>query len=87
MNTSLKEVQDKILEIVTYFDTFCKENKIEYFLMGGSALGAIRHKGFIPWDDDLDVFMTYDNYTRFLEISEDKLDNDKFYLQKENTLE
>jgi len=83
----LKSLQFKILEIVRYFDTFCKENNITYYLMGGSALGAMRHKGFIPWDDDFDVFMDYENYMKFLAVAKEKLDTDLFYLQEENSEE
>jgi|TARA_B110000879_G_C11097573_1_gene481720 lipopolysaccharide cholinephosphotransferase len=83
----IEEIQDKLLEIAVYFDIFCKKNNIIYYLMGGSALGAIRHKGFIPWDDDIDVFMTYHNYIKFIEACEKNLDTNNFYLQKENTKE
>ena len=61
MNVDIKDFQYKILEIAFYFDEFCKKYDIEYYLMGGSALGAVRHHGFIPWDDDFDVFMTFNN--------------------------
>lgn len=61
-------LQDKILEIAVYIDKLCTENDIEYCLMGGSALGAKRHNGFIPWDDDLDVFMTPKNYEKFRKV-------------------
>ena len=84
---SILDLQNKILEIAVYLDNFCREHGIVYYLMGGSALGAIRHQGFIPWDDDFDVFMTYDNYKRFLEACEKDLDKEHFYLQKENTPE
>jgi len=57
MNVDIKDFQYKILEIAFYFDEFCKKYDIEYYLMGGSALGAVRHHGFIPWDDDFDVIM------------------------------
>lgn len=87
MKNEMKVVQDKILEIAIYLDEFCKEHDITYYLMGGSALGAIRHNGFIPWDDDLDVFMTYDNYQKFLEKGKRYIDTEKFYLQEENTKE
>lgn len=78
-------LQDKILEIMVYIDEFCRKHNITYYLMGGSALGAVRHGGFIPWDDDLDIFMTYDNYVKFAECCEKYLDKDKFYFQKEDT--
>ena len=77
----IKELQDKILEIAVYVDRFCEENGIEYCLMGGSALGAVRHNGFIPWDDDLDFFMTPDNYEKFVRLFEEKGDHSKFFLE------
>lgn len=76
-----------MLEITIYLDKFCKKHNIIYYLMGGSALGALRHKGFIPWDDDLDVFMTYDNYIKFIDTAKKHLDTKHFYLQEENTEE
>lgn len=82
-----KEIQEVILTIIKDIDVFCKENDITYYLMSGSALGAMRHKGFIPWDDDLDIFMTVDNYHKFLKLFAEKGDNEKYFLQHENTPE
>ena len=76
------ELQDKILEIAKYIHDFCEEHEINYCLMGGSALGARRHGGFIPWDDDLDIFMTPDNFEKFRELFLNKGDTTKFYLQE-----
>lgn len=75
-------LQNKILEIMVYIDSLCKENAIEYCLMGGSALGAKRHGGFIPWDDDLDIFMTPENYEKFREVFNNLGDKDQYYLQQ-----
>lgn len=86
---SLRDIQESILGVIKDVDVFCRENNITYYLMGGSALGAMRHKGFIPWDDDLDIFMTYDNYHRFLDLFEQKAPYDarysKYFLQREDT--
>lgn len=79
------KLQDKILEIMVYIDEFCNQHGIKYFLMGGSALGAMRHGGFIPWDDDLDIFMDYENYQRFIECCKTHLDTERFYFQEEDS--
>ena len=62
-----------------YFDEFCKEHNLTYYIMYGTLLGAIRHSGFIPWDDDIDVAMMSEDYLKLLEI-EKEIDS-KYYLQ------
>lgn len=69
----LKEIQAELLEQIKEFDAVCTNNKIEYSLHGGSMLGAIRHKGFIPWDDDIDITMTKSNFLKFKEIVENEM--------------
>lgn len=78
---NVKKVQKKILETMKFIDEICRKNGIEYFIMGGTALGAVRHGGFIPWDDDLDIFMTPDNYQKFKSVFS-KENSDKFVLQE-----
>lgn len=80
--TELQYLQKVILSIAKDIDKFCRENNIEYYLLGGSCIGAIRHKGFIPWDDDLDIIMTSENYNRFLELAKKNLNPDKYIIQK-----
>ena len=63
-----EEVKQVELGILDYINSICKEHKIEYFLDYGTLLGAIRHKGFIPWDDDIDICMTRKNYERFVSV-------------------
>jgi len=78
---TIKDVQNKILEIMKFIDKVCREHGIVYYIMGGTALGAVRHGGFIPWDDDLDIFMTPENYEKFKAVF-NQINSDKFVLQE-----
>ena len=75
--TTVRDVQKVILEMIIDIDKLCRDNNITYCLTGGSTLGAIRHGGFIPWDDDMDIAMTRSEYKKFLKVL-DKLDKDKY---------
>lgn len=75
--------QKVLLMLLREFDRVCKELSIPYILFAGTMLGAVRHQGFIPWDDDLDVMMLREDYDRFLREAETILDQKKFFLQKE----
>lgn len=59
------EIKSILLKTLVRFNEFCKENNIKYTLAYGTALGAIRHKGFIPWDDDIDILMLRSDYNKF----------------------
>ncbi|MBQ2676708.1 MAG: LicD family protein [Clostridia bacterium] len=61
-----------------YFQKFCDENNLLFYMCGGGCIGAIRHKGFIPWDDDIDVFMPRDDYEKLKVLWRQKADNDKY---------
>ena len=61
-------LQEKSLEIFKYFQKICKENNLRYWVGGGTLIGALRHQGFIPWDDDIDVFMPRPDYEKFYQI-------------------
>ena len=65
----MTRIQNIELDILRKFHKVFADNNIDYFLCGGSLLGAIRHKGFIPWDDDIDIGMTRENYNKFLELA------------------
>lgn len=79
---ALKDLQNALLEMLGEIDRICKKHNIKYVVFCGSALGAVRHKGFIPWDDDLDVSMLRSEYERFLEVAPSELKGE-YYLQAE----
>jgi len=81
---TLQEHQFALLQLIKEFDRVCRKLDIPYFLFAGTLLGAVRHQGFIPWDDDLDVIMNRSDYERFLQQAPEVLDKD-FFLQAEFT--
>ncbi len=68
----MTDLQKKLLTLLDFFHNFCAENDLRYYAMGGTALGAMRHEGFIPWDDDIDVAMPRDDYERLKELVANK---------------
>jgi len=74
MNDDLnKKVQECEIEIIQQIDMICKKHDLRYFGIGGTTLGAVRHQGFIPWDDDIDIGMTRKDYEKFLEVAKEEL--------------
>lgn len=78
-NKTLKKLKDTELEILNEIDRVCRKNNINFFLIGGTLLGAVRHKGFIPWDDDLDIGMMRDDFIKFSDIVSKDLDSKYFF--------
>ena len=79
--TTLQRLQMVELEILTEIDRICRKNKINYSLTGGTLLGAVRHGGFIPWDDDADISMLRCEYQKFQKACQMDLDEKRFYFQ------
>lgn len=64
----LPQVQDRLCVLLAQFDSFCRRNHLRYYLAYGTLLGAVRHHGFIPWDDDVDIWMPRPDYMKLLEF-------------------
>lgn len=82
---TLRQSQLLMLEGLIEIDRICKNNNIAYWLDAGTLLGAVRHQGFIPWDDDIDICMTRLDYEHFLDVASVELDQERFFLQTEQT--
>ncbi|MBQ8753076.1 MAG: LicD family protein, partial [Clostridia bacterium] len=72
-----------MLRLLVEFDRICRKHNIQYSLFAGTLLGAVRHGGFIPWDDDADVILPRAEYERFLRVAAQELDAESFFLQTE----
>lgn len=79
---TLQEHQAVLKELLEEFDRVCKKHNIKYILFAGSALGAVRHRGFIPWDDDLDVALLREEYEKLMNIASSEWGS-AYYLQRE----
>ena len=82
---TLGKLHKTLLVILKEIDRVARKNKIEYTLEGGTLLGAVRHGGFIPWDDDADVILTRDEYKKFYKACKKDLDKKHFFLQEYRT--
>ena len=80
---SLREVQMRILDILVEIDKVCRKHHIQYWIDFGTLLGAVRHGGFIPWDDDIDITLPTGDYQKFLEIAPKELPEPLFLQTKE----
>ena len=81
-NRKLQLIQTKI---VADIDEICKQKKLKYYMIGGTLLGAVRHKGFIPWDDDIDLVMYRDDYNKLINyIINDSKYSKKYFVQTFN---
>lgn len=80
-DATLSKLHNLELVAMDEIDRVCRDNGITYFLDSGTLLGAIRHKGFIPWDDDVDIGMMREDYDRFISIAPSYFDSDKYFLQ------
>lgn len=78
---TVEEEQNIELEIMKQIHDFCVDNNLRYLLYAGSMLGAIRHKGFIPWDNDMDILMPRNDYEKFIELTKDKGFGDDLYIK------
>lgn len=81
----LELLHKRLFECLEEFDRICRENEISYFLGGGSLLGAARHGNIIPWDDDMDVMMTREEYDKFLSVVDKSINKEDFFFQSSAT--
>lgn len=78
----LREAQLIMLDMLVEFDAICTKHNLKYWLDSGTLLGAVRHQGFIPWDDDIDLSMPVEDYLKFQEIAQNELSDNIFFQTK-----
>lgn len=79
VSSERKKIWACLLDLLAQVDAVCKKYDIPYYAIGGTLLGAVRHKGFIPWDDDLDIAMMRKDYNRFLEVAPKEIQGKYFF--------
>ena len=82
--SELRHLQYKMVDELVFLDKICRDNHLSYILVGGSVLGAARHKGFIPWDDDADIGLLEDDYKKLIKILLN-LEDEKYVLHCQET--
>lgn len=80
-DSDILKLQKKSLEMLLFFKDFCDKHSLKFFFCGGCLIGAIREGGFIPWDDDVDVFMPRKDYEKLIEIFNKECGSDRYFLQ------
>ena len=82
----LKRLQSMEMGILKDFMKICDENGLRYFGVAGTGIGAIRHGGFIPWDDDIDIALPREDYEKFIKLVEEKMGDKSYVLNAEHNL-
>ena len=83
--TSLKAIQDMEYNALAIVDRICRENGINYFLRGGSVLGAVKYQGFVPWDDDIDIALPRNDYEKLINTMSSELNEDMLFVAYQKT--
>ena len=78
VNAEIQTIQEKLLKMLTFFNNFCEEKGLSYYVVGGTMLGAARHHGFIPWDDDVDVGMPRNDFEELIKYAGNVFDTYTF---------
>lgn len=78
---TIEEIHTKMLSMMKWFHIFCMENSVSYYMIGGTMLGAMRHQGFIPWDDDVDIGVPREDFERLLSASKKQKDNTHYAIE------